>query len=59
MRGMSVDDVIILTDRDEIQDILGYEITDDVWLDIKEQLARSKHMWQAIDETIGEITNGI
>lgn len=56
---MSVDNVIILTDRDEIEDILGYEITDDVWLDIKVQLAKSKHMWQAIDETIGEITSGI
>lgn len=56
---MSVDNVIILTDRDEIEDIIGHEITDDVWLDIKVQLAKSKHMWQAIDETIGEITSGI
>ena len=54
-----MDNVIILTDRDEIEDILGYEITDDIWLDIKTKLARSKHMWQAIDETIGEITGGI
>lgn len=49
------ENTIVLTDRDEIEDLIGEEISDDVWLDIKVQLARHKGMWQAIDEAIHEI----
>ena len=48
-------DIIVLTDRDEIQDLIGDEISDDQWMDIKVKLARHKGMWQAIDEAIGEV----
>ena len=48
-------DVIVLTDRDEIEDLVGDEISDERWLDIKEKLARNKYMWQVIDEAIHEI----
>lgn len=50
-----MNDIIVLTDRDEIQDLIGDEISDEQWLDIKEKIARNKHMWQAIDEAINEI----
>lgn len=50
-----MDNIIVLTDRDEIEDLIGEEISDDVWLDIKVQLARHKGMWQAIDEALHEI----
>jgi len=49
------DNLIVLTDRDEIEDLIGEEISDEVWLEIKVQLAKNKHMWQAIDEAINEI----
>lgn len=50
-----MNDIIVLTDRDEIQDLIGDEISDEQWLDIKEKIARNKHMWQVIDEAIHEI----
>lgn len=52
-----MDDVIILTDRDEFADLIGEDISDDVWLEIKVKLAKNKHMWQAIDETINEVAS--
>ena len=54
-KDILMNDIIVLTDRDEIQDLIGDEISDDQWLDIKEKLARHKGMWQAIDEAIGEV----
>lgn len=50
-----MNDVIVLTDRDEIEDLIGEEISDEVWLEIKANLAKNKHMWQVIDEAIHEI----
>jgi hypothetical protein len=50
-----MNDVIILTDRDEIEDLIGDEISDEQWLNIKEKIARNKHMWQVIDEAIHDI----
>lgn len=50
-----MNDIIVLTDRDEIQDLVGEEISDEQWLEIKVKLARNKHMWQAIDEAISEV----
>ena len=50
-----MDNMIVLTDRDEIQDLIGEEISDEQWLEIKVKLAKNKHMWQAIDEAISEI----
>ena len=49
------DNVIVLTDREEIESNLGDRISNEEWLNIKERLARSKYMWQVIDETIGEV----
>lgn len=54
-----MNDTVILTDRDEIQDIIGEEISDDTWLEIKVNLMRNKHMWQIIDETINEAVTRI
>ena len=50
-----MNDVIVLTDRDEIEDLIGDEISDEQWLNIKEKIARNKHMWQVIDEAIHDI----
>lgn len=50
-----MEDVIVLVDRDEIQDIVGEEISDDTWLKIKTRIMQDKHIWQVIDETISEI----
>ena len=50
-----MNDIIVLTDRDEIEDLIGEEISDEVWLEIKTNLAKNKHMWQVIDEAIHEI----
>jgi ribonuclease HI len=48
-------DVIILTDRDEIEDLIGDQISDEQWLTIKEKIARNKHIWQVIDEALNDI----
>jgi len=50
------DDVIILTDRSEVEDLIGETISDEKWLEIKIKLAKNKSMWQAIDEAINELT---
>lgn len=50
-----MNDIIILTDRDEVQDLIGDDISDEQWLDIKEKLARHKGIWQAIDGALHEI----
>lgn len=50
-----MEDVIVLVDRDEIQDIAGEEISDDTWLEIKTRIMQDKHIWQIIDETISDI----
>lgn len=54
-----MEDLIVLVDRDEIQDIIGEEISDDTWLEIKVSIMQNKHMWQIIDETINEIVTDI
>ena len=48
-------DVIILTDRDEIEDLIADQISDEQWLTIKEKIARNKHIWQVIDEALNDI----
>lgn len=50
-----MEDVIVLVDRDEIQDIAGEEISDATWLEIKTRIMSDKHIWQIIDETISDI----
>ena len=50
-----MEDVIVLVDRDEIQDIAGEEISDATWLEIKTRIMQDKHIWQIIDETISDI----
>lgn len=50
-----MEDFIILADRDEITDLVGEPISDDTWLEIKVRIARDKHIWQVIDETISDI----
>ena len=50
-----MEDVIVLVDRDEIQDIAGEEISDATWLEIKTRIMQDKHIWQIIDETISNI----
>lgn len=50
-----MEDVIILVDRDEIQDLAGEMISDAVWLEIKTRIMRDKEIWQIIDETISDI----
>jgi hypothetical protein len=50
-----MEDSIILVDRDEISDLSGNDISDEVWLEIKVRIARDKHLWQVIDETISDI----
>lgn len=50
-----MEDLIVLVDRDEIQDIIGEEISDDTWLEIKTRIMRDKQIWQVIDETISDI----
>lgn len=52
-------DTIVLTDKEEIEDLLGNEISDKQWEGIKQKLARNKHMWQAIDEAIGEVVESL
>lgn len=55
---MKKDDIIVLTDRSEIEDLLEVEkISDKKWLEIKVALAKNKSMWQAIDEAIYEIVH--
>ena len=54
-----MEDLIVLVDRDEIQDIIGEEISDDTWLEIKTRIMRDKHIWQVIDETISDIVTEI
>lgn len=50
-----MEDTIVLTDKDEIEMILGDEISDDTWLEIKIKIMQNKHMWQIIDDTISEV----
>lgn len=50
-----MEDFIILADREEITDLVGEPISDDTWLEIKVRIARDKHIWQVIDETISDI----
>jgi hypothetical protein len=48
-------DALFLCDREEIEDLVGEEISDDTWLEVKLILSRNKHMWQAIDEALGAV----
>lgn len=50
-----MEDVIILVDREEIQDMAGELISDETWLEIKTRIMRDKEIWQIIDETISDI----
>lgn len=54
-----MDNVIVLTDRDEIEDHLGNNISDKQWLDVKVKLAKNKYMWQVIDEAIQEVVGEV
>ena len=50
-----MEDVIVLLERDEISDLIGDDITDKQWQDVKELIMKDKHVWQVIDETISQI----
>ena len=50
-----MEDVIVLLEREEISDLIGNEITDKQWEDVKQRIMRDKHVWQIIDETIAQI----
>ena len=54
-----MEDLIVLVDRDEICDLVGEEISDDTWLEIKVRIMQDKHVWQIIDETISDIVTNI
>jgi hypothetical protein len=51
----SVMDSVILTDRDEVSDHLGRELTDEEWQEAKAILNKNKHLWQVVDEAISEL----
>ena len=48
-------DSVILTDRDEVSDHLGRELTDEEWQEAKAILNKNKHLWQVVDEAISEL----
>ena len=54
-----MEDLIVLVDRDEICDLVGEDISDDTWLEIKVRIMQDKHVWQIIDETISDIVTNI
>jgi len=53
----SVMDSVILTDRDEVSDHLGRELTDEEWQETRAILNKNKHLWQVVDEAISDLVS--
>ena len=51
--------VVILTDRDEVADIVGRELTDKEWLKVQVKLNSDKRIWQVVDEAIADIVEAL
>ena len=49
------EDIVILTDKDEFEDHLGREISDQEWLTVKQKLNSNKSIWQSVDQAIFEL----
>ena len=48
---------VILTDRDEVSDHLGRELTDEEWQETRAILNKNKHLWQVVDEAISDLVS--
>lgn len=47
-----MEQLIILTDKDEIEAVIGDDLTNEEWLEIKKEINGDTNMWEVVDECI-------
>lgn len=54
-----MDNVVILVEKEELEELCGNPISDETWLEIKSKIMRDKAIWHVVDEAIKEIVDSL